>query len=249
VTKVTAAAALVLLLVLAPGARAAEAVAEHDFRSPQHFALELRFGPFLPDVDSEFSGGQTPHRDYFGASRRLMSQVELDLQVFQGFGTLALGFSAGFFRESAQAFLEPAAGQPATERAGDSTKLMLVPLGAMVVYRLDQPARYARFPLVPYGKLGLNYTWWSIYDGNGEIVDPHGSPPGRGRGTTPGWQGALGLSLLLDVFDPAAARALDGEVGINHTYLFGELSKVQSTGTGKLHVGGTTWYLGLMFEF
>jgi hypothetical protein len=245
--RLAAPLALLLALTLARPARAADE--ENAFRSPQHFALELRFGPYAPDVDNEFGGGQTPHRDYFGDSRRLMSQLELDVQLFQAFGTLGVGFSVGIFRESAQAFLEPSAGQSATERAGDSTKLMLVPLAAMLVYRLDQAARYARFPLVPYGKLGLNYTWWSIYDGNDEIVDPHGSPPGRGRGFTPGWQGAVGVSLLLDVLDPGAARALDGEVGINHTYVFGELAKVQSTGSGKLHVGGSTWYLGLMFEF
>jgi hypothetical protein len=220
-----------------------------NYRSPQSWALELRFGPYSPEVDREFGQAATPHRDFFGTKPRLMSQLEIDWQFFQMFGTAAVGASVGFFRESARAFVQPAAGQPLEERSGDRTRFSLVPLSVLLVYRMDQAARVWNIPLVPYVKVGLNYTIWSVYDGNGNVARAE-APGGRGRGGTPGWQAAAGISFLLDVIDPSAARELDSETGINHTYVFVEAAKVSSFGgKGRLEVGDTTWLAGLLFEF
>jgi hypothetical protein len=46
--------------------------------SPRDFSLELRLGPYLPRVDSEFSDGSHPFRDYFGTKNRIMVGSEFD---------------------------------------------------------------------------------------------------------------------------------------------------------------------------
>ena len=117
------------------------------------------------------------------------------------------------------------------------------------MYRWDVAAEHLSIPLVPYGKLGLNYTLWQINDGNGNVPDYQG---GHGSGGTLGWQAAAGISLLLDFIDPSATRTLDMETGVNHSYVFFEWNRVDATGLGmknKLHVGDSRWVIGLMFEF
>src|SRR5207244_7924582 len=52
------------------------------------------------------------------------------------------------------------------------------------------------FPLVPYARLGFDYAYWQITDGNGEIANDGNG--GHGRGATPGWHGAVGLALVID---------------------------------------------------
>ena len=232
-------------------AQAQVAVSRNAFESPQRFALELRLGPYLPEVDEEFGAGNTPYRDFFGTDRGLMYQVEFDYQFFDRSGTAAVGVSLGYFRDTGKAFVEPGAGLPATKRSGDESRLSLYPTAVMLVYRADQAYRLWRLPVVPYAKLGLNYTLWRISDGNG-LVAEGGTLGGRGRGATFGWQGAIGASLVLDFIDPGSARTLDVESGINRTHLFVELAKYSVSGLGqdgRLHVGDTTWLGGLLFEF
>jgi hypothetical protein len=228
-----------------------------DYRTPRQWAIELRFGPYAPDVDSEFSGRATPHKTMFGGKRHLMSQLEFDWQFFQAFGSLAVGAVVGYYNESAKAFTADATGQclpdPTTtsgcELSGDTTSLRLIPVAALLVYRLDVAAERWKIPLVPYAKLGLNYTFWEINNGNGNVPDYKG---GHGSGGTAGWQAAAGMSLLLDILDPDAARGLDMETGVNHSYAFFEWNRVDASGLGmssKLHVGDSRWVLGFMFEF
>ena len=61
-----------------------------------------------------------------------------------------------------------------------------------------------------------------------------------------------GISFLLDVIDPTAARTIDAELGINHSYVFIELHYADVTGFGakdKLKLSDTTFNCGLAFEF
>lgn len=229
------------------------------YASPQRFALEFRVGPYAPEVDEEFPGKTLPpHRRFFGTGRRPMYQMELDYQFFRRFGTAAVGASVGYFRQSAHAPAEPMAPKNPQEpppevdwdnRTADKSTFSLYPMSLVAVYRADQLYRFFRVPLVPYAKAGLNYTIWSVYDGNDDVAT---APGGRGRGGTLGWQAAVGMSLVLDFIDPGAARALDGETGVNHTHAFFELAKFEVSGLGqkdRLHVGDSTWLAGLMFEF
>jgi hypothetical protein len=247
------------LVVLGAGLFAAPAQAQfiqranENFRSPKRFALELRFGPYSPDIDAEFSNGEKPHERFFGNDRHLMSQLEFDYQFFTGFGSAAIGASVGYFTEKAHAFYDPSFGPAPGARSGDETRLQLFPTALLGIYRADQMWYAWGVPLVPYGKAGISYTMWRIYDGNDEIADAAASGrPGNGKGATWGWQAGVGLSLMLDFIDPGSARELDSETGVNHTHVFAEWTRYAATGLGQdkqLNVGDSTWTLGLMFEF
>ena len=215
-----------------------------QFRSPQHFAFELRFGPYRPDIDSEFSSGRTPYASFFHG-RHLMTQIEFDWQFFRRYGSLAAGLGVGYFTTTGN--------NPSVKTVGlsaDTSNLRLIPFSLSLVYRFDYLFQERQIPLVPYAKAGFDYSLWRILDANGEVAtDPLG---GSGAGGVFGWHAAVGLSLVLDFIDPDAARSFDDELGVNHTHLFFEFSHADISGLGesnKIHLGDTTWSLGILFEF
>ena len=229
---------------------ASEAPPVGRYRSPQTFAFELKFGPYRPDVDSEFDHGgtevRTPYKDYFGDGRHLLSQMEFDWQVLHKIGSLALGFGIGYFSVTGTAPVGTGTGQ----LSGDTSNFKVVPMSLSAIYRFDYLLETRSIPLVPYGKIGLDYAYWQITDGNGEIAeDPMGH---SGRGGTFGWHAAAGLGLVLDFLDPDAARDFDADLGVNHTALTFEYTHADLSGLGqpsRLHVGDTTWSLGVLLEF
>jgi hypothetical protein len=128
--------------------------------------------------------------------------------------------------------------------------MKVMPLALSAVYRFDVLLERNKIPLVPYGKVGLDYAYWQITDGNDEIAtDGQG---GTGRGGTLGWHAAAGLQFALDFIDPDAARDFDSDLGVNHTSLIFQFTYADISGLGmsdRLHVGDTNWSLGLMFQF
>jgi hypothetical protein len=219
-------------------------------RSPRSMAMEFRLGPYTPDIDSGLSNGATPGATVFGNGTHLLYQLEVDYDLLQSFGTLAVGVGIGYFRETAKAFVGTSDGASTGVRSFDETALRLVPVSLLAVYRMDVLAERWNVPLVPYAKLGLNYTFWKVTDGNGDVATlPQG---GRGAGGTAGWQASAGLALQLDILDPASMRELDSESGLNHMYVFCEYAHVDASGLGmgnRLHVGDNTWSAGLLLEF
>lgn len=82
--------------------------------TPQRFAFEIKFGPYLPALDKTAGlDGRTPFSSLMGdpndpygspPPRGLLSQGEFDYQFFNKFGILGVGISAGYYRRSALAF-------------------------------------------------------------------------------------------------------------------------------------------------
>jgi len=222
----------------------------HRFRSPQRFAVEVKFGPYRPDVDSEFPQSgvnkRAPYQSYFGDGRHLYSALEFDWQLFRKFGSIGMGAGIGYFSVTGTA---PSGANPGMA-SGDTSGFKVVPVSLSAIYRFDHFLETRDIPLVPFGKLGLDWAYWQITDGNGEIaVDMMGN---SGRGGTLGWHAAAGLALVLDWLDPEAARDFDADLGVNHTALTFEYNHADISGlgrTGRLHVGDTTWTLGLLLEF
>jgi hypothetical protein len=230
--------------------------------SERNYAVELRFGLFYPDLDSEpgfvktLPDGVTPQTPpnqlVFGKSSRPMWEMEFDWEILQTFGTLAVGATIGYWKENGHACLSAQLQLDSNScvSSADNTSLRLIPFAALLVYRMDEIPKRWSVPLVPYAKLGLNYTIWTIVNGDGNVPDYPGG--GRGQGGTPGWQGALGLSLQLDFIDSSAAHEFDSESGVNHTYAFFEMDYIDGSGLYRnnvLRVGDNTWFTGLMFEF
>jgi MYXO-CTERM domain-containing protein len=209
--------------------------------SPQHWNFELRFGPYRPDVDAEFSARGSvahPYQDVFGTSNRLMTQLEIDRVFLRRLGgTWAVGLGAGYFRATGAALAADL-----KTPSGDQTALRLIPLSGALVYRAETLRERFGSPLVPYAKLGVDCTLWQMSDTS--------KPATNGR--TFGWHAGVGVSLDLSFLDPEASHMMDRESGINETALFFEGTRYSIDGFGSgtaLHVGDTTWAGGLMLAF
>jgi hypothetical protein len=161
-------------------------------------------------------------------------------------------------------------------RGSEETGLFIIPTTLHLVLRLDGLARHNRWvPLVPYVKAGLAYDFWWVSNGSGtahqDVLNPDGTVARNADGTAMrqdvvggslGWHAALGLSLMLDTFEPRLARGWDQQQGVNHSYLFFEYYFTDLAGFGRpqLNVGnfstaaGTntpvgSWVAGMMLEF
>lgn len=208
-----------LLLAFTGAALATWAPTAAQAESPRTASLDLRFGYYAPQVDNEFAktNGQTPFDTVFGDSA-LQKGFSLEQNLLGGFGDLAIGFSAGWWSQTGKArALDGSSAQ-------DSTELMIVPLTLDLVYRFNWLAFKTGFPLVPYVKGGLAYALWWSFDGNGDVSKYTGADNkvSEAQGGVAGLHGVVGLRLLLDVFEPRAARGFDLEMGVNHSYLFCE---------------------------
>ncbi|MEK6608171.1 MAG: MXAN_2562 family outer membrane beta-barrel protein [Myxococcota bacterium] len=255
---------LVTLGVLGLADRANADEYEGRFATPQRFALELRFGPYTPQVDEEFAGAAHPYQDLFGDDSALHVQAELDWQFWKPFGSFGVGTAFGALRESAHAFVDDGSGAtlPATaaERSeADETSLRVYTMWLGLVYRFDVLARRLGVPIVPFAKLGFDYYVWWVTESDGSVANHPTRADVLARGWSTGWQWGIGAALLLDAFDPRAAKLLDSDVGINHTYVFFEYFDADVDNFGgegllgmwdrpTLHLGDDTWVVGLAFE-
>jgi hypothetical protein len=247
------------------------------YESPQRFALEIKFGPYSPNIDaSPGLNGATPFADLFSPQPgkrppgRLLTQVEFDYQFWRrSYGNFGIGHTVGYYRRTTHAFQfnpDPVTGLNTVPcdpkipdncvRSGDTTSLNVIPLSIMGVYRFDYLANRFRIPFVPYIKVGLAYYVWWIENGGGFLSFAKFTPPGgkseSAFGGTWGWVMNPGGAFLLDVIDPSAARTVDAELGINHTYLFCELHYADITGFGasnKMNLSDLTLNAGIAFEF
>jgi len=220
----------------------------HRFESPQNYALEVRFGPYHPNVDDEF-GGTGPYEEVFGNSTRWYIGLELDWQAIRipHFGSIGPGFSWGYTRSKAKAKRR----DNGLDSAEDTT-LWIMPMYAVGVLRVDVLANEVGIPLVPYVKLGLGYALWKTSDASGTSTYETGDGLVEGKGRSYGWHFAPGIALQLDPFDQHAARQLDNSVGVNHSYAYLEWMRSSLDGFGandQLRVGTSTWVAGLAFEF
>jgi hypothetical protein len=225
-----------------PPSRKAE---HHIYESPQNFAIELRFGPYRADVDSDPALTGTPYADIFGTSPSTKMGLELDWQLLRipYVGTLGPGVGLGYTSKSAKA---PLSGSK--ELSGQDTSLNVFPFWAVAVLRADVFTKQWKIPLVPYGKAGVGFAFWRSYTDAGTSSAQGVAAKGHTWGTYLG----VGLAFHLNVLDEYTARNFDSTFGVNNTYFFGEIYSLDLTGFGAkdaLRVGSTTWALGLAFEF
>lgn len=228
-----------LLLLAASTAWSSAALAQSDANtipaarnvsSPERFILELRGGPYQPDL-----GKNGAFDRYFGGDSGPLLGLQISYIAFRmpniAYVTVGGGFSWVNYSGHASAV-------GSTTSVTEDTSLTLLPLTALASLRIDALPRKLGLPFILVGKVGWQWTHWDTDTG--------------ARSDASGWsQGisyAAQLALDLDSFDGAAARSLDEEWGINHSSAFFEVYRFSPT-SDSLPVGGTAWILGLAFNF
>lgn len=192
--------------------------------SPQWYALELKIGPYSPGTENP------AFKDTFGSDRGWLFALELDFTLWHipYVGTINLGTGVGWSHYTAKAF------NAAGGRAGEKTELTLYPMSLLGVLRIDALARHTSVPLTFAGKLGYDFVRWKAETG--------GKTDASGLNKGLRWGGQVAFEL--DFFEMDAARALDQEYGINHTFLLLEYFESKTKGTGD-----RTFSFGLGAEF
>jgi hypothetical protein len=222
-------AALPSSVVLAQGVTEAEiAELRRGVESPEQFALELRVGPYSPDVGTGatdlFDGDQGP---WIGA--------EFDAMITRipFVGLIGIGASFGWADYSGNALLTGS-----TTSVSENTDLTLFPFALMGVLRVDVLARELGIPFVFAGKLGVDAIVWDSNTGKTDDAN----------NVSWGMHWAAQVALELDFLDRSSARALDDEWGINHSFVFFELFGTTADSSLQLKPeGGVAWSAGLGF--
>lgn len=205
--RLAAAAAAALVATATP------ALAE----SPRGGSFEIGVGTYRPNIDSEFATAPGPYEQIFGGGQGWMFQLGISRALFTSMGSLEVGVRTGYFQKTGKGLIVDTSTTPPTfSPSGDETALRIIPTSLAVTYRLDLVPDRFHVPLAPYGRVALErYNWW-VTDGAGKTVE---------KGATNGWSITGGVGLLLDFFDPGLAREMDRESGVNHTYLFFEVTR------------------------
>ena len=236
---------LLLSLTLLAADPVALTGAEEQIQTPRSMVFEFKLGPYLPLIDRDFTGTK-PYATTFGGTGKhlwmLLGELEFERQLFQDFGTLAAGVSAGYGEKYAHTINSDGS------QSSDTTALKVVPLKALVTYRWDWLAQTRGIPLVPYLKAGLVLMpWWVDKGGKPEVADGL-----TGQGINTGFTFTGGLALMLDFLDPRLARDFDTGMGVNHTYFFAEYT-VQEVNNFEsktaLDLSSRHWMFGVCLEF
>jgi hypothetical protein len=240
------------------------------------FTFELRFGPYLPDIDKEstFAGKTLPPFDRVfgldcsgqpakqtGVSHRLYFGLEADYLPIRipYIGGLGIGAGWGFTRFSNQAAFSGKT-PSGVYCSAETTSLTIMPMHGSIVLRVDELMRRTRIPIVPYGKIGAGVAFWRAADDSGteqicgSSTSSHKCKTGEtpfayGAGFTPSLHLAVGGMLSLNFLEPRSTARLNESAGLSHVYAFGEFFSDGITfGSNVLKVGTTSWVAGLAVD-
>lgn len=203
--------------------------ASHDYVSSEHFVIEFRGGPYTPDM-----GGTNSFKSFYNDDLGPHLGLELSYIAFRQPDILYLTIGGGLGLTRFDASAVDTTGTTVSEE----TTFSIIPLTAIGSVRFDALPRKLGIPFIFAGKIGWEWAYWSTSTGK--------------RDDASGW--SLGLvyggqiALDLDTLEPSAARTMDEEWGINHSYVLFELYRFDPT-SRSLPIGDTSWVLGLGFTF
>lgn len=215
--------------------------------SPLTGSMDFRATRYMPGIDNAFTGTAKPYADVF-ADPTWQFGVTYDSRLWDRFGTLSAGIGFNYWTQDGKGVVKASG-----EASGDTTSLQIMPLSVDLVYRFDPLAERWGIPFVPYAKIGLIYSVWWMRNGVDEIASTTDSAGTKTEaiGATGGWHGTVGLRFMLDVLEPQAQRSFDIEMGVNHSYLFGEyqVTKVDDFGSGKsFDLSDDLFVFGIAFD-
>lgn len=227
--------------------------------SAQWLAIEVRFGQYSPNIDSEPSfaklpAEKRPYAQVFGDGAQFYFGLEIDLLPLRipYLGLIGPGFGWGFTTTSAKArFI---GGKNDGQESGQTTSLTIMPMYLAAVLRADELMRRTGIPIVPYGKFGFGLATWraSSEAGTETYDDGKGGDPVSAFGVSWGIHFAVGGMLSLNFIDPRSAARLDETTGVNHAYLFGEWMNNADIGRHSdpqgMYVGSSTWVVGFAVD-
>lgn len=215
--------------------------------TPRYGSFQLSLETYRPNIDAEFGGAKAPYQDAFGGKRNIMFRADVAYALIASYGSLELGFGAGYWEKYGHGFDLQGGPSP------DPTALKVIPTRVSLTYRFDVLSnQYRWFPLAPYARFSLDRYWWWVNNGAGQTADANGK---AGSGATNGYSLTAGLAIDLGAIDPTLARDMDRDSGVNHTYLFGEITKSSvkdfgSSGSWDLSDDRSVSYAaGLLFAF
>lgn len=201
-----------------------------DLSSDELFAVEFRVGPYQPDM-----GDNDAFNAFFSGDKGPLLALELDVIAYRIPDAIYFGVGGGIGWMNFTGKTRNTEGGQTSEE----TSIEIVPLNLLAVMRIDALPRKLSVPLIFTGKIGYQWASWSTESG-GQSDE---------SGFSVGLLWGLQLGLDLDTFEPAAARNMDEEWGINHSFLFFELFGFETTGK-SLPVGDDlAWTAGLGFMF
>jgi hypothetical protein len=240
-TLLSIAAALLLPALASADVFATQRLGE----TPRDWIVEVNGTSFYPDVNKEASlNGAQPYTDAFGQNRMWLFGAELEYELWQGFGTVAVGGAVGYANVYGHGHVA-GTGEPAP----DITTLRTVPVRLLVSYRFDYLARRWGIPLVPFGKIGPADTFWWATNGTGDVSSfPDGSKAYGGKW---GYELTGGLALELNFFDRELGDDFDRDFGVNSVYLHAAYTLLSANNFGRpgLDLSSRAWVFGLGFEF
>lgn len=235
---------------------------ESKAQSPlESFTFEIRFGAYYPEIDEEF-GGAGPYKDFFGTGAQFYFGLELDWTPIRipYLGRLGPAFGWGFITMNGQAKIPTDATTTTTETETDSgtgptTSIAIHAMHASAVLRIDEISRRTVLPIVPYAKFGLGFGVWSSSTDTGtskvcsDATDT--ATCIKAEGLSIGPHLALGGMLGLNWLDPRSGAMARETTGIDQAYVFGEwmwTNLDNGTGKGAMHVGTSTWVVGIALD-
>jgi uncharacterized protein (TIGR03382 family) len=250
------AGAAALLLAIAPAASAADWTGLD--RPDRRWLVGFKIDRYDPQIDSEKGLTAQPYHQTFHGRAPLRYQLEVDYEALHPFGAILVGGTAGYWQNVGKGIYGSDYTDPDTgvvhltgEPSGDTARLDVVPVGAIVTYRFDWLAdRYRWLPIVPYAQAGLQAALWAARNGTGSISKP--SNGGRGSGWSYGYTAALGVALDLGAIDASLARESYIATGIQRTSVFAEYGWTRLTDFGKsgaLILSDRAWRFGVSVEF
>ncbi len=207
-------------------------------QQPASWGAEIRLGSYDPRI-----GNQAEQEFYelvFGKESPLLVALELDRYFMHVLGLVGVYARvgqwkiAGNARQCLDANGDVVDCTPDTVggsvEAPDETTLSVVPVSLGAVYRFDLIKEELGIPLVPYGKLGLDYYfWWARAGGDISRATVNGESR-EGKGGTAGFHAALGLSFNLDWIEP---HSTEERRMFRDSYLFAEWSYIKANQFGE----------------
>ncbi|HEY0994163.1 MAG TPA: MXAN_2562 family outer membrane beta-barrel protein [Kofleriaceae bacterium] len=218
----------------------------------------IRVGPYVPDIDKQFTGSPGPYEQMFGGYR-VLPMLDVDRILWTRVGQVGVGLSIGYMQKTARTFAM-SSDREATDRAraADENKFRLIPMALTGTYRFTWFDDNYGVPVVPYVRGGLSYyLWWVSV--NGELASACTAATAmeamctrtKALGASFGLQGSIGLAIRAERIDAPTAMSMQ-QSGIQHAGVYAELSLAKVDGFGsdsKLSVGDRTWFAGVDFEF